>query len=182
MIPYTPTDIILQTNQYRAEQGLAPVTEDPALSRAALYRAKDMAVTNNFSHRVATTSPLKAWWNFMEKENYPYQLGGENIARGYKTVDDNMKGWRESPTHNKNLTGEFSDIGVAVVPGKLKGKDIYYVVQLFGTKKGQKMQVIGQVAAPKAVKGEQKRELQFPQMPMNMANTTPMTRKLTGII
>lgn len=141
MPPFTTKDVIDQTNLYRTQKGLKPLSADPQLQKAAEARATDMGVTGNFSHKVATTSPRKHAWAFMQEAGYPMEKGGENLAVDFNTATDTMSAWQKSKTHNANLVDDYSDIGVAIVPGKFQGRDTYFVVQLFGNKKQQKEQI-----------------------------------------
>lgn len=198
MIPYTPVDIIDQTNRYRVEQGLPAMQTDPALMKAAQLRAQDMAKTQSFSHTVATTTPNVDNWSFFKKAGYPFQHAGENLAVDFTTATDTMKAWQNSPTHKKNLVDpNYSDIGVAVVPGVYQGRQTYYVVQFFG-KKGAKPRVVATPVSPQAVRTIQQvspsktvaRDIPVPQSvaPVSMfnlpkrtidfrvANSTPMLK------
>lgn len=131
----TAQDIINQTNQYRVEQGLPPLTLDPTLQKAAEARAKDMAVTGNFSHDVATTSPtMQNAWGFMQQAGYRYRKAGENLATLFDDATSTMTGWKNSPTHNQNLVNPaYTQIGVGVVPVTYKGQKTSFVIQFFGT-------------------------------------------------
>lgn len=39
---------------------------------------------------------------------------GENVAYNYKTPQDALKAWLESPGHKKNIEGNFTHFGIAV--------------------------------------------------------------------
>jgi len=135
-MPYSADDIITHTNKYRIEQGLAPLKPNTELTNAALERAKDMAHTQNFSHSIATTTPgMTEGWGFIRKAGYPAAATlGENLAVEFNNASDVMSAWRNSPSHNANITNKkYSDIGIAVVPGTYRGKQTYYVVQFFGS-------------------------------------------------
>lgn len=138
MPPYTPQEIIDQTNEYRHQLGLPSLIINKELMAAAQARADDMARTGNFSHKVATTSPLTSHVGFINQARYGgspdgWNYAGENLARGFATAQDAMNSLKKSPTHNANLTGKnFRDTGVAIVKGTQDGQPSYYVVQLFG--------------------------------------------------
>lgn len=122
----SPAELIALTNQVRAEYGLAPLKENPTLSKAAQARADDMNLTGSFSHKVATTTPNVTPWTFMDNAGVKYRRAGENLARDFKDATSTVEGWKNSPTHMKNLLQDYTDIGVAVVKGK-KGKS--FIVQ-----------------------------------------------------
>lgn len=135
---YTDKDIIGLTNAYRAEQGLPPLTANDVLTRAAQYRADDMAKTSNFSHRIATTTPDMTHWKGFLK-GYNYVTAGENLARGFSDPKRMLAKLKASPSHNKNLTEKnFKDIGVGIARGTKNGKPVLYVVQFFGTQPAAK--------------------------------------------
>lgn len=139
----SPQEIISMTNEYRKANGLSPLNSSISLQAAAQARANDMAVTGNFSHDIATTTQgMQRAWGFIQKSGYPYAAAGENLATLYDDAPSAMNGWRNSPTHNKNLLeSRYADIGVAVVPAVYQGKQTYFIVQLFGSpKKGKVVQ------------------------------------------
>lgn len=128
----TPHELIAQTNAYRKAQGLPALNTSPALMQAAANRASDMAKTGQFSHTVATTTGATPW-TFYKNQNYNYLDAGENLAHSFDDATSTLKAWQNSPAHNANLVGKnFSDIGVAVVPAKINGKDTNVIVQFFG--------------------------------------------------
>lgn len=147
MPPFTPQDIIDQTNAYRKEKGLLPLTANPELMKAAQERANDMAITGNFSHSVATSSPLTSYVGFIEKNGYggpgySWNHAGENLARDFSDATSTMQALRKSPTHDANLVSpNYADTGVAVVNSK-DGRP--YVVQFFGNK-AQNKEAIKQI-------------------------------------
>ena len=55
-------------------------------------------------------------------------------SQGLMVTPDMMTAWMASPTHRANImNGGFSQIGVAVVNGRLDGVETTLVVQMFGT-------------------------------------------------
>lgn len=189
MPPFTIDDVIQQTNQYRIERGLPALKQDPILQKAAEARAKDMAVTGNFSHDVATTTPLVNAWGFMKQAGYPYSYAGENLATKFNTATDTVNAWKASPTHNKNLIdGRYSEVGVAIVPGQYKGESTYFVVQFFGSKKAPQVKAVLPATPavkkslttpqaqtqPRKLRPQQPRTLSFIQN-FGMAQTTPQS-------
>jgi hypothetical protein len=74
-------------------------------------------------------------WHFITQSNYAYRYAGENLARDFSDPDSVIKAWIASPSHRDNLLNpKYQDIGVAVVDGKLGGRDTTLVVQFFGTR------------------------------------------------
>lgn len=128
----TPQQIIEITNKKRLEQGLPAIKEDIVLDRAAFSKGSDMIARDYWAHNAPDgTTP----WHFFKTEGYPYRYAGENLARDFSNSQDVVDAWIASPSHRENLfSSRYEDIGVAVVEGKLKGKNTILVVQMFGTK------------------------------------------------
>lgn len=126
----TPAEIIQQTNEYRAANGLTQLTENQKLDAAAKLKADDMLANQYWSH----TSPTGVTpWHWFKEAGYYYETAGENLASYFKTTDQLMAAWEASPGHNKNLLGkDFKETGVAVVHGTFQGYETDVVVQLFG--------------------------------------------------
>jgi len=123
-------DIVAQTNQQREKQGLSPLVLNSQLSAAALAKAQDMFDNQYWAH----TSPQgKQPWDFIKAANYRYRVAGENLARDFYNTGDMVQAWMNSPTHKENiLNGQYQQIGIAVVNGKLEGFETTLVVQMFG--------------------------------------------------
>nr|WP_278244311.1 CAP domain-containing protein [Caldisalinibacter kiritimatiensis] len=103
-------EVIRLVNAERAKHGLKPLAYNWELSRVARFKSKDMAQVGYFSHTSPTYgSPFKMMKDF----GINYSYAGENIAMGYRTPEDVMKGWMNSPGHRRNiLSPNFSQIGV----------------------------------------------------------------------
>lgn len=126
----SPSEVIRLTNEKRAQNGLAPVTENSTLSAAALAKGQDMINRDYWAHFAPDgTSP----WSFFIKFGYKYKYAGENLARDFSSASGAVEGWMNSPTHRDNmLNPNYKDIGVGVVEGDLAGADTTIVVQFFG--------------------------------------------------
>jgi uncharacterized protein YkwD len=97
---------------------------NPQLEQAALVHSNDMYVNNYFSH--ASKDGSKAG-NRIDKAGYSWKTYGENIAFGYGSETDVVKGWLKSPGHCKNIMSKsFKEMGVARVGD--------YWTQVFATK------------------------------------------------
>lgn len=133
----TSTDIssqtlLLLTNQYREKNGLVPLYLNSELSQAALSKAQNMFVKNYWAHTAPDgTTP----WIFVRQAGYDYVYAGENLARGFTTSDDIVTAWMASPTHRENmLSGNYQDVGFAVMEGTLLGENTTLIVEMFGNK------------------------------------------------
>ena len=127
----TIDEVIKRTNDERAKVGLSPLTQNPQLSQAAYAKAADMFTENYWAHVSPTgTEP----WAFIKQTGYRYRYAGENLARDFSETSLLMDAWMASPTHKENiLSGNYRDIGVAVVDGTLLGVETRLVVQMFGS-------------------------------------------------
>lgn len=110
--------VLEMVNQERAAVGAVPLSMDADLLNAAMMRAAETEVS--FSH----TRP-----NGEECFTASAKMYGENIAWGYSTPGDVMKGWMTSQGHKTNiLNGGYKTIGI----GCLVTKKGTYWVQCFG--------------------------------------------------
>ena len=123
-------NIITLTNTKRAENTMGPLAENSKLDEAAKQKLNDMLASNYWEH--VAPSGLQAW-DFMKKAGYTYQFAGENLAKGYHDSASTVNAWMDSQTHKDNLLNKnYTEIGVATGNGKLDGKPVTLVVQLFG--------------------------------------------------
>lgn len=53
---------------------------------------------------------------------------GENVAYGQQSAQAVMQAWLNSPGHRRNIEGDFTHIGIAVVKNS---NGVYYFTQLF---------------------------------------------------
>lgn len=120
------------TNQERVKQNLSPLTLNSKLSEAAAKKALHMLANNYWAHFAPDgTSP----WYFIKNSGYNYTYAGENLAKGFTASSDVVAAWMKSPTHRENMVSpKYSDVGFAVVEGKLLGEDTVLVVEMFGSR------------------------------------------------
>jgi len=98
-------------NDFRAENGVGPLTLSPTLTAAADFHSQDMANRNYFSHDL----PGIGTWS-QNISNYGYGGGtrAENIAAGYSDAARTVDGWINSPGHRTNmLNPNLHAIGIA---------------------------------------------------------------------
>jgi hypothetical protein len=126
----TPLQVVEVTNQERDKVGLLPLSLNSELSAAALAKGQDMFSDQYWSHIAPDgTTP----WDFMSDVGYTYQVAGENLARDFSDTDGMVKAWMNSPTHKANIVNDrYTEIGVAVIDGTMKGVETTLVVQMFG--------------------------------------------------
>ena len=100
-------------NAYRKEKGLKPLKLNPALTEAAKSHSRDLAKWDRISHYGSDGSNP---WDRVKRVGYNAKLAAENVGTGQATIDEVMKGWKESPGHNKNLLLADADhMGIALV-------------------------------------------------------------------
>jgi uncharacterized protein YkwD len=96
---------------YRQNNGLAPVTLDPMLTRLAQEQAKIMAERDKLDHSAGR--PFKERIN---ASGYNAKVAAENISAGYHTLAEAFSGWRDSPPHRANmLLRGATRMGIATV-------------------------------------------------------------------
>lgn len=103
-------EVLNLTNQFRASNGLAALTIDFKLLKAAQQYSQDMALHDFFSHvgKDGSTAQTRAL-------SVGYESGyvGENIAAGYTTPKAVVDGWIASSSHRANLLNpSYNEIGV----------------------------------------------------------------------
>lgn len=145
-VTFSADQVITLTNAKRAASGLAPVTYNPLLARAAAAKAADMFAGDYWAHN----SPSgKTPWSFISSAGYKYVFAGENLARDFSDAGSVVDAWMNSPSHRSNLLDKnFREIGVAVSSGKLSGREGILVVQMFGA--GVSSSPVTQVASGQA--------------------------------
>ena len=120
--PLSPNAIVEASNASRVSQGLQALKVDPGLNKAAQAKADDMEKRHYFAH----TSPQgKNLWTFIFGAHAKnLTVAGENLAKGFQSVEFEHTAWLASPTHKANiLDTEWKRTGVGI-----SGE---YVVQLF---------------------------------------------------
>jgi uncharacterized protein YkwD len=99
------------TNAEREAAGCAPLAVDERLRTAARGHSHDMAVNDYFSH---TSLDGRSPTDRAREAGYSGGVG-ENIAMGYRTPEDVMRGWMNSDGHRRNLLScRYTVIGVGL--------------------------------------------------------------------
>jgi len=125
------SEVVELTNIEREKIGLSPLTVNAKLSEAATAKAAHMFQHDYWAHIAPDgTSP----WTFIKHSGYAYTVAGENLARDFSDSASMVQAWMNSPTHKDNIVHKkYTEIGIAVVNGKLGGVETTLVVQMFGT-------------------------------------------------
>lgn len=102
-------------NEYRAENGLEPLTISADLSVKARVKSRDMLENNYFSHNSPTYGSPFA---LMKTLGITYRTAAENIAMGYTTAEAVVSAWMNSPGHRANiLSSNYTSMGIGHVDG-----------------------------------------------------------------
>lgn len=124
--------ILVLVNSERGKENLPSLTLKPELTIAATKKGADMFDKNYWAHISPTgTTP----WQFITDSGYQYVYAGENLAKSFDNSDEVVKAWMNSSTHRANIMKkEYTDIGLAVMNGRLNGEETTLVVQEFGAR------------------------------------------------
>jgi uncharacterized protein YkwD len=124
-------DLLNQTNQERAANGLPALHLDQRLDSSAQMKAGNMFSEDYWAH--VSPSGIQPWYWFT-KAGYPYSYAGENLAKDFDTTAGVMAGWMNSPGHRANiLNTHYVDVGFAVENGTLQGSQTTLVVAHYGS-------------------------------------------------
>lgn len=123
------------TNQERSFIGLGELKINEALRKAAQAKAEDMAKKGYFAHQ---SPDGKTPWYWIDQTGYTYKAAGENLAINFDYSKDVVNAWMNSPTHKANIVkAKYQEIGIGIAEGFYQGRPTVFVVQLFGTPKGE---------------------------------------------
>jgi uncharacterized protein YkwD len=126
-ITLTEDAVTQLVNQERAKAGCSPLRTDERLRTAARAHSADMARQNYFSH---VSKDGSSFVDRIARAGYPRaSAAAENIAYGYATAADVVKGWMNSDGHRKNILNcTYKAVGVGLA---YRGK-LPYWTQDFG--------------------------------------------------
>lgn len=134
--PTVPQEItvqgtIAQTNFYRQQKKLSPLTQNNLLTLSAQKKVNDMFAKQYFEHESPSGVDTG---DLADSVGYLYIMVGENLALGdYGSDFELVEGWMNSPGHRENiLNPKYTDIGVAVEKGIFEGELVWLAVQEFG--------------------------------------------------
>lgn len=100
-------------NGYRKSHGLKPLQLNAALTTAAKGHSRDLAKWDRISHFGSDGSNP---WDRVKRSGYNAKLAAENVGTGQITFEEVLKGWKDSPGHNKNLLlADAEQMGIALV-------------------------------------------------------------------
>lgn len=103
-------EVVNLTNQFRAQNGLPPLSIDLDLNEAAQNHSEDMAINDYFSHYGLDGSRP---WDRAEDAGYESGTIGENIAAGQRSPEAVVNGWINSDGHRAAmLNSRYNEIGI----------------------------------------------------------------------
>ncbi len=106
--------VVELTNAERAAAGCEPLAVDERLTAAAQLHSEDMDAQGYMDH---TSLDGRSPWDRAHAQGYP-NPGAENVAKGYRTAQDVVRGWMDSPGHRANILNcGLREIGVGHANG-----------------------------------------------------------------
>lgn len=123
------TEVVRLVNHVRDSAGLTPLVMDSALTELAMIRAAEMASSRCFELKQYNPTSIRGYGEqsiightrpkggsaltILTQEFEEASSKGENVAGGYKTPQEVVNGWMNSPGHRANiLRKSFKSIGV----------------------------------------------------------------------
>lgn len=104
--------VLRLVNIERNKARLKSLVASRELSKVALLKSEDMALFGYFDH----ISPNYGTpFEMMTNQGITYTAAGENIAKGYKTPEEVVKAWMNSPGHKANILSPlFNKMGLGI--------------------------------------------------------------------
>jgi uncharacterized protein YkwD len=125
------TRVFELTNIERAKAGVPPLALSGELTNAAQTYSTVLAESGCFAH---TCGPVPDFSVRITQSGYTGMLAaGENLAAGYRTPEEVIAGWLNSPGHRANLlSANYTEIGIGVATGE--GRYGIFWAQEFGAR------------------------------------------------
>lgn len=126
--------IVARTNALRAEHGIAALTADDQLMRAAQVRADEMAATGAYSHTRPDGRKYYTVTDCRQVGENIHQIPLLYLAQQKTALAETLVySWSKSAGHMENMTDEsYAAIGVGLARGTdANGLECWYCVQLF---------------------------------------------------
>lgn len=115
-----------KVNEFRQSQGLPPLEYSPVISEEAREHSEEMAENpNTISHRKFDDRISDI------REKLSFSGAAENVAANlnYESPGEKaVEGWIKSPTHRKNMLGDYTMSGIGVYK---TGNDRYFFTQIY---------------------------------------------------
>jgi uncharacterized protein YkwD len=112
------------TNFARANAGLGSLADSDQLDLSARQKSDDILRCDSFSH-FACDREFSYWIRQSGYTGEQCWHAGENLAWGVGeqgSVRAIFQAWMSSPTHRRNILGDYLEIGIDVARGDLEGR------------------------------------------------------------
>ena len=107
--------VVCLVNEQRARHHLPPLHASPALDSSAQRWTDTMVSSNQFGHGDNFSARISA-------AGFHWSNAAENIASGFETPSQVVRGWMASTGHCQNiLSPTYSDVGTGVSPHGVSG-------------------------------------------------------------
>ena len=114
-------------SDYRRGNGLAAVEVDPTLTRMAEDHARAMAKIDKVTHDPGGRGLKQR----LQAVSFNAKVAAENVGAAYQTLAEAFSGWRDSPSHNKNmLMPTVTKIGIATAYAPKSKYQVYWALVL----------------------------------------------------
>ncbi|HLL27885.1 MAG TPA: CAP domain-containing protein [Xanthobacteraceae bacterium] len=114
-------------SDYRRANGLAAVELDPTLTRMAEDHARVMAKLDKVTHDPGGRGLTQR----LQAVSFNAKAAAENVGAGYQTLAEAFSGWRDSPSHNKNmLMPVVTKMGIATAYAPKSKYKVYWALVL----------------------------------------------------
>lgn len=111
---------------------VGPVKWNARVAYAALLESEWMVARNQFSH---AWEDGKYVWHRFDMAQYAWKKADENIAAGFRSLDDAMQAWLDSPSHCKAMMrADIREIGLSVLPGQSGNRYRSYWTMALGSR------------------------------------------------
>jgi hypothetical protein len=108
----TQDGLLRATNETRTSNEEIALSSSQKLTKAAQAKANDMVARDYWSHE---TPDGKQPWVFVERQSYSFNAAGENLAYGFSSSDEVIRGWLNSQSHRDNLlSSDFEQVGFGI--------------------------------------------------------------------
>jgi len=112
-------------SDYRRNNGLGLVELDPTLTRMAEDHARAMAKVDKVTHDPGGRGLKQR----MQAVSFNAKVAAENVGAGYQTLAEAFSGWRDSPSHNKNmLTPSVTKLGIGTAYAPKSKYKVYWAL------------------------------------------------------
>jgi len=112
-------------SDYRRANGLNAVELDPTLMRVAEEHARAMAKVDKVTHDPGGRGLKQR----LQSASFIANRAVENIGAGYHTLAEAFSGWRDSPSHNKNmLAPSVTKMGIATAYAPKSKYKVYWAL------------------------------------------------------